>query len=178
MLINRLYFTGELNIPNSSNAAVSERLDAFIKKYEPEFLRDIMGYSLHTAYAAGVLVTPVDARWTDLQDGKEFTVNTKLNKWTGLVDAVNYRSPIANYVYYWYMRDQATQSTAVGEVATKTENSNRVSPAIKMSSAWNEMVYQIWDMWYFLENNKTVYPEWTFDARRWDKYRTINPYGV
>jgi hypothetical protein len=67
-------------------------------------------------------------------------------------------SLIANYVYYWYMRKQATQTTTVGEVATKTENAVRTSPGAKMVRAWNEMVQWIWEMYDFIETRPADYP--------------------
>jgi len=62
-------------------------------------------------------------------------------------------SMIANYVYYWWMRNEATQTAGVGEVMTKTENSYRTSPATKMIKAWNDMVDMVWECMRFLQRN-------------------------
>lgn len=70
------------------------------------------------------------------------------------------QSLIANYVYFWYMRLRASNTTDMGEVVGTSENSARVGPATKMSRAWNEMCEGIWQLWEFLSVNRTVYTQW------------------
>lgn len=45
----------------------------------------------------------------------------------------------ADYVYYWLLRDTTSVATIDGLVALKISN-DRVSPARKMTEAWNRMV--------------------------------------
>lgn len=71
-------------------------------------------------------------------------------------------SIIANYVYYWWHRNEITQSTNIGEVISKSENSTVVGPGYKMVRAWNEMVDQVWQLVYFLDNNILYYPSWSW----------------
>ena len=113
-----------------------------------------------------------------LTGGRTFSLNDRyyyiplgisLASGTGAVK----RSLIANYVYYQWLRDQATQSSGIGEVITKTENSKRTDPRQKMCAAYNEMVEQLWCMWHYLDANKTAY---AYTPNHWtrNKYRTIN----
>ena len=69
-------------------------------------------------------------------------------------------SPIANYVYYWYLVREAQQTTGVGQAATKSQNSIRVNPMDKLVKAWNEMVNMLHDLCKFLNANRSTYPLW------------------
>jgi hypothetical protein len=81
-------------------------------------------------------------------------------------------SLIANYVYYWYMRKEASQTTTIGEVATKAENATRTNPGAKMARAWNQMVEWVHELYCFLETRRSDYP---YLVREYDrKWRPIN----
>lgn len=268
MLIDRTYFIGDLNIPNTSNAAVGSLLDWFIEKYEEKFLNDVLGYDLHKAFKAGMEEDPVPQKWTDLIEGVEYTdLQDKTRFWKGLVtqppsvlnalDALNTiavivggggaydpvvgqnsvtipavlvgktftleqrgvgqlrddeysivgntltlttglfgnsdtyfyksatlaintttgtskQSPIANYVYYWYMRNNHSQTAAMGEVKSKNENADKHSPANKMSRAWNEMAESVHELVHYLDAKKTDYADWE-KQDQWRMLRSFRP---
>jgi len=73
-------------------------------------------------------------------------------------------SPIADYVYYWYMRNLHSQTAGMGEVQTKTEYADSVSPGLKMSKAWNEMVRKMLVLREFLIVNYSTYPEFQYHS--------------
>lgn len=149
MLINEEYFKGEIVIPNlksSGNAASRfvansnvELLNYFIAKYERKFLVELLGVKLCNEFIAG-LTGDVSGKWEELKNI--------------LVDEQVHESIIANYVYYWFMRNNVTTTTGVGEVETETDNSTRVSPSLKMVSAWNEMVDGVKSVAGWLSSNK------------------------
>src|SRR5258708_7552534 len=97
-IIDSSFFVGELNVPNSEQSAVLERLNLFISKYEFQCLNGILGYELYKALTN----SPTDERMVDLLDGKEFTSNCGVkSKWIGLKHDTN-QSLIANFVYYYW----------------------------------------------------------------------------
>jgi hypothetical protein len=175
-LIDRTYFIGEINIPNTNQLAVQENLDFLISKREPEILIQLFGYEMYKAFVAGLQEDPVPHRWIDLRDGADFTYNGELRHWMGLIAKSDEpkESLIANYVYYWFMRKEATQTSGVGETVTKTENSVRVSPIAKQVQAWNEMVEWIYDMWNFLQANSAIYSEWKPVMCQWERNNQFN----
>lgn len=179
-LIDFTYFHGEVNISNTDRIDVQESLNWFIAKHEPEMLTQLMGYALYKAFTT----SPSAERFTDILSGKEYTgANGDLQKWPGLLqDASTFykRSPIAAYVYYFYQRDMATQTTGVGEAATKTENAVRVSPVNKMVKAWNEAARSAQELIAFLEANRDTYPEFTgLQAQKASRYfQPINAFGI
>lgn len=165
-LIDYSFFNTEINIPNLNRPGVLEPLNNMIKKWEPKVLTGLLGYKLYKAFTDGILVDPIDQRWVDLKDGKEYTTSSGVfKKWIGLVivDGTEKLALSANYVYYKFLRYQAEQNSGVGAVATKTENSQRVSPARLQAKAWNEMVEWGCQLRQFIEDNISVYPEYSQD---------------
>lgn len=273
-LIDRTYFVGELNIPNTHQAAIGSAVDLFIEQYEEKLLTEVLGYTLYKALKAGLQVVPVAQKWTDMIEGVEYTdLATKIRFWKGLVtqpptvlnalDALNpidvvvgrgqlydpvanttsttipaalvgktflfekralgkliageysvvgntltligdqfsvndvytYKSAtlaintstgtdkkslIANYVYYWYMRNNHTQTATTGETKAANENSTIANPALKLVRAWNEMSVWICELVDYLDAKKDNYPEWadqnTYCMRK--KFRPINEFNI
>jgi hypothetical protein len=256
MLIDRSYFVAQINIPNTevAESGIGALLDQFINKYEPQFLRYVLGHELYMAFRAGISTMPIPQRFVDLISGVDYYDQGNQGfTWLGLAAAANvegplasvnplfvtvggpdqydphagvvttipanlvgnaftieqrgfgtlnpkteytivgnqltltnsvfssgnvyvYRSaglafgtlpgialdsPIANYVYYWFMRDNATQSTTMGEVSTSKENAISMGPGEKMSRAWNEMSQRVRQLAHFMNTKRDVYPEWT-----------------
>jgi hypothetical protein len=85
--IDASYFVGDLNIPNSGQSEVAERITWFIEKYEPLFLRQLLGYPLYKAFVSGMAVTPApDRRFLDILYGKEYTdFEGRIQLWKGLI---------------------------------------------------------------------------------------------
>lgn len=168
-LIDTSFFFGDLSIAQISDAAVVSTVNRVINEREPELLLALMGYELYKNYQAGVAGTQ---KYKDIRDGKEYTNRSgKLTKWRGLKETVvapvdgppavagQYRSLIANYVYYWHMRNNATASTGTGEKTSKAQNATDASPRQKMGSAWNQMVKWNRELVEFLLSNESDYPE-------------------
>lgn len=273
-LIDRTYFVGELNIPNTSQAAIGSAVDLFIEQYEEKLLNEVLGYTLYKALKAGLLIVPVAQKWTDLIEGVEYSdLATKTRFWKGLVtqpptvlnalDALNpidvvvgrgqlydpvtgtnsttipaalvgktfiieqrgvgkliaseysvvgstltltsgqfavddvytYKSAtlaintstgtdkkslIANYVYYWYIRNNHTQTASTGEIKAANENSTIANPALKMARAWNEMSAWICELVDYLDAKKDDYTEWAdHDVYcMLNKFRRINEFNI
>lgn len=66
-------------------------------------------------------------------------------------------SPIANYVYFYYMRDEAVMATRVGTKVSKAENATTVNPVEKQRYAWNMMVDMNRKLSCFLNANNVTY---------------------
>jgi len=88
-LIDASYFVGEIEIPNSTDQPVAERIALFIQKYEPLFLQKLFGYALYKEFVAGIMVIPPatpDIKWINLLYGAEYTdFRGELQKWKGLI---------------------------------------------------------------------------------------------
>ncbi len=181
MLIDRTYFIGELNIVNSTTAPVSSLLDHFINKYEKQLLTDVLGLTLYNSFIAGLAVVPIAQIWTDLKTGTSYTdQNGNAAKWRGIITDAPNESMIANYVYYWYIRNNHTQTAAMGEVKGANENSVIANPSLKMVRAWNEMSCWINELVCYLNARKDDYTGWS-DHDVWcmrRKFRPINEFNI
>lgn len=152
MLIDKTYFIKEINIPGTTTTAVANALNGFIEDYEPVYLQDALGYSFMKLFLSGLEAE--EQRWIDLRDGAEFVdYHSFTQKWTGLLND-DHRSPIARFVYFYWMRDSASFTSTGGEVVSKPENSNVVSSDAKVRKAHFQMREMTRLMWNFLLNKK------------------------
>lgn len=181
MIIDTSYFVGKINLPQTGNTEGAETVNQFIGNYEPDYLKRVLGYSLWKAFTDGIAGSGVvDQRWTDLLEGKEFTIGAYTLAWPGFEAKP---SPISQYVYYQYVRDLASSMSQVGNTSPQTANADRVNSLNKMVDAWNEMVELNYFLAGFLQANKTIYPEWAgvdpgVIGWAWEYGRTVYRDGV
>lgn len=153
-LITNAVFVGEINIAQLGQKAVQDKMKLFIDKHEVQYLRAVLGYDFATAAYAGMTATNPEQKWADLKNGAEYTdACGKKQKWFGFVNSEGL-SPIANYIYYWYCRDNASVTTVSGEKEDKKPLSVNVMGAYKQMRAWNEMVDLNKVLYDFLMNKK------------------------
>lgn len=188
-LIDHTYFStpGEVFLPNTERTDVQERIDYQIASLEDKFLQDILGYPLWKAMNDGLSQMVIDQKWLDLRDGKEYTgIDDQPHAWMGLRQVYTSapftikKSMIANLVYWYWQKENSTQTVSLGEAAPNAENATIVSPKPKMIAAWNQMVDWICDLQYFLDSNISVYPEWQnrYNFFQMRNYRKQNPFDI
>ena len=157
-LIDVSYFVLEINIPNTGQATIRDKVNGFIDKYENKILDIVLGYPLRKQFLNGYLLPTPDDKWLKLAEGAEYIVNDVPKEWQGILKSSTHNeSLIALYVYYWYMRDSHTTTTNSGEKANKVENSDSTTASWKMSRAWVELRQWVRDLYCYLEANKTIY---------------------
>ncbi len=167
-IIDYTYFRDDIYLPQTGNTEGRTLINQFIEKREPEYLKKALGYDLWKAFTTGIegSGTP-DQRWVDLLEGKEYEYASVNNKWEGFENDAKI-SPIANYVYYWYVSKKAVDNTLVGTATGAVDNNTRVNPMDTLVDAWNSMVDMNRALWEFLYANKDTYPEWTYYESSWD----------
>lgn len=165
-LIDNTYFHSEINIAQVQSIPVQAAITSMITKYETDYLKKVLGYAFWKLFNAAI--ADVSGRWYDIKVGAEYeNANGYTKKWEGFTNAEKL-SPIANYCYYWYMRENVTFTASAGEQEGKAENSTVVSPGPKMARAWNEMVDQTALLYDFLlnktdEDGELIYPEFAIE---------------
>lgn len=127
MLIDERYFT----YPETYVAGIETKSDgkpagnapklisdlrAYTAKYEPKFLRMLLGPEVADHLKDYPELLPLLA-----QPDKGTSV-------------------IAKYIYFYYSRDHMTFNTVAGEKLKNTENSTRTSPTHRLVRLWNDMV--------------------------------------
>lgn len=137
MFTDKTFFIGELTIANKAVPAVESNLNSIIAVREPEYLKKVMGLAMYRAFMEGLSVESPAQKWLDIKDGCDFNDECgNLREWPGFVNATKI-SPIANYVYYWYLRDQQTYTSGVGEKSSDSQNAKDADPILKFMRAWN-----------------------------------------
>ncbi len=124
-IIDSTYFTRELHLANKGQSEVVTEIAAYIAKYEPDYLDELLGPTLASEFIAGLAVGAPEAKWTDLRDK--------------LANATLKISPIANYVYTFIQQAKTTTTAGTSETKAKNENSYPASSVDKEVRAWNEM---------------------------------------
>lgn len=157
-------FVNELQVGNVASPGNEATLQAFIDKYEPKYLDLILGTTLFTDFYASPNSMPT------------------------LLEKV--KAPLANYVYYWVMKDSETQSTGTGEQRAVSENAVSTSARFKVARAYNEMVEYNRELREWLGDSPKPFPAYeepkrSFGSaygsrerlRKWyDLYTKLNPY--
>ena len=163
-LITYEYFVNDpLKIPNiSGTGTIPEALQAavtrYITQYEKKFLRRLLGDDLYDAMIANTAPTP---RWVTLK--------------AQLVNSTDKISPIANYVWYYYQKQNQVVITQSGDKKTSEANMSALINGGKYMEVWNQMVSDAEDFYDWLEDNAATYPEWEGDAF---DFETINGFDI
>jgi hypothetical protein len=155
-IIDPTFFSGELNIANTDETSVLSVLQMYIDKYEPAYLKILLGETLYTSFVAGLALDPIPAQWTNLK-------NQLL-----VVNGTSKVSPIANYVYFYLTR--RAQSGSGGALMTQPlfENAVTIDSKIETSRVWNEMNKLSFTVYKFLKANESVYGCLYYNLRFWN----------
>lgn len=161
MIIDYTYFlSGSIRIsglplngvtPSATNGVLIDLLQYFIIEYEKEYLENILGdmYSEFSEYIKSESLGV--GKWDRLKDMLTDNISEG--------DFILKKSPIANYVYYWFLRDAQTEATITG-VKKDGEDGSLVSPERKLVNAWNDMVKMNLKIYQFLDSNQKDYLGW------------------
>ena len=136
-LIDESYFNKNLFIPNINEFGDSlNDLESYIDEYVPQLLRSVLGVELFADFEAN---QPLEPKWANLLNGVEYGDGFK---WLGLlkVNGISKRSLLANYVFFFWLKDKISQNTGLGAKVSGVENTNSVSSVNKLVEVWNEFV--------------------------------------
>lgn len=184
MLINVNYFIGKNNIPNTGYEEVSSAVEQLIKEHEEEYLNAILGEQLAREFTAGLLLPTIPAKWLAIKDGVLYnSLNGQQYKWKGLVNSTLLVSPLADYVYYWWLRESVTQTSGIGEVTVNGQLSTPASSKGKQAEAYNRMVKQNLFLFDYLRANQALYPSFSYFTTGYKRHQynlltLINAYGI
>ena len=172
--LSAAYFDGDLRITNISGETITElanlrSLQLAIAKYEPIYLKELLGLDLYTSYAAGIAAGSPASKWVDLNNQIYYEDDKLTDLNTGL-------SPAANYVYFFYQRREVTITMVNAEVKATHENFTSDSPNEKMITAWNEMVRMSAYIQDWIRQHITDYPEYYTSKVSPTDYTSIEQY--
>lgn len=143
-LITPDYFVGKALIPELVDlvqpmSAMGEALQSssqaqiytYIEQYQFKYLAEMFGEDFASAFIEGATSVNEPANLSLFLEA-----HRRLFRSQGSVNV----SPIAFYIYYYYMRGAKTTSTVYGEVDIDFTYGRNAQNEIKLMDAWNEMV--------------------------------------
>lgn len=141
--------------------------ETFITECEAEALKGIFGRTLYNEYLVGIAVTPTpDAKWTKLRDGATYTIHDEVYTYGGLKEFLKF------YVYAKWTDAKTEMDSNTGIVVNTAENSETISPALKIVRAFNKYSALVGDncntidtfFGFMYVNEEADYPNWNFTA--------------
>ena len=170
MIVDASFFYGPLSIEgimvNSgadfTQAAIRERVNQYIELFERQYLVKLLGMELAGEFIA----------YTSREEDKEAVA-----KWDNLLARLVPMprvSPIANYVYFHYVRGNQVHATSLG--ATETNSDNKVVSCDPLIiPAWNGMVDMNRAIHFYLEAHEGEYEGF---ATSYELLEKINILGI
>lgn len=160
-VIDTTFFNIDPFIAQMGQLSVQENVQLFIARYEPKFLAVLLGNKTYLSLVAALEEPVLAEPWKSLVEGKTYEDDKGSTFiWPGLANPGTKVSAIANYVYYWYARSEASWATGSGEVVPDVENGTRNSPADKQVQIWADMVRLNYQCLHFLQTHKDEFPDW------------------
>lgn len=156
MIIKGSHFVGDIYLPQVGAGASSivnnnDLIDKYILEYEPKILKKGLGRGLYKEFnenlqSDGSLIAEADQKWEHLLNGTEYTKGDITYFWRGIVEdhGTYYKSFIAYYIFYWYVKEENIKRTTLGTVKPSAENAEIASPNPKLTAAWRKF-YE----WYY-----------------------------
>ena len=197
-IIDYTIFKNHLNLV-IDDKYVKDGINQAIDEYEGEYLMKALGRTFGQLFVNGLGVTVgggfsdgfsdgfdiggIEERWLWLRDGYDFTLsNGTTYNYAGIKQA------IAGYVYYWYRRNNATNTDATGgESASSSENATMQTVNQKIATVWNRMSREGRIMRDLLSQavyadgdnaGASIYPEYGWGCGKSEVFRQITPFGL
>ena len=124
-------------MPSPQSLAVNEVINGYIKAFQPEFLRNVVGVTLSQAITDYLEL--IERERKILQMKLIFQKRRKPPQSGYAVLCEKLCEPFADYVFYHILRDANTQATITGLVRLKCAN-EYIAPLKRQVSTWNSMV--------------------------------------
>lgn len=164
-IIDKSVFIGDISLSKSQY----DSIEAFIAKFEPIVLINLLGEPLYRLYKDNAVNEP----YKSLGAGSDYIV--KVNNIDATIRYPGFKDIIAYFVYCEYLKNQVTSTQSVGEVKSKQENSYNATVNQKLFSAWVkfEELYGYPGQpntspsaYNYLTKNKELFPLWIFTDLR------------
>lgn len=165
MIIDGSYFTGLLSLginfdtgaESITRKAEMDNLQSYIDMYEREYLKLVLGKNMSRQF-----IDYLSSKKSDIPSWE--SLKSKLS--------IPGRSPVANYVYFYYVSRCSVKPTSVGTVHASEDKLANPNPLLV--SAWNNMVDMNEDLYDFLCEDE-AYRGFEFNSTMLDK---INGMGI
>ena len=118
----------------------------YITFAEEDVLRRLLGNDLYDAFMTGLAATIVETRWTALK--------------AQLVDSTALTSPLCGLIWYQWLKDHQSVQTTTSQVVVSPDGGTPKVNTQMVVSIVNRSIGQLSDVYDWLVDNSTNYPEW------------------
>ena len=146
--IDRTYFTGMWNIGQVDQPNVEEELKLFIRKYEYDFLTNLMGKALYEAFYSGMQGSSIADKWQKMAYGISFKLDANKVK-TGV--AVTGTGQLRTIPYFRYFDKMNVNYRGLIKRANSDSSTDFVNDGYGASSPISKYVY-----YWFMRSKSTV----------------------
>jgi hypothetical protein len=131
------------------------KIDAYINKYEKQYLIKLMGVDLYNLFVADLVAgIPTDPIYLALYNSFEYDKATC----GGIVISEGMIDMVKGFVYFQYLKDQTNQVWVSGSVAPVGENSDNVSTLNMMIyTRYNDSIRSFKAIQQYICDNMTIY---------------------
>lgn len=131
-------------------------LEAYIDRYEREYLIDLLGVTTYNAFIADLSGgVPVSANFLAIFNPIADEINDMNVATRGM------KEMLKGFIYFHWVRDNMVQQTTVGSKQTQSENAANISGTSALIQArFNDSVDDYLSIQYFIENNEDDYPDY------------------
>jgi hypothetical protein len=168
LLITHNDFVGEYNL--SINELNQGDFNSFVSVRQVEFLRKIFGVTMYNEYKTGMETLPIESKWTDLNDGCDFTYSDYAYHFDGVKEALK------AYVYSQWLQSRYVFNVSSGNVILKNENAENTDPAFLVQKANNKCIEICDQLRCFVYANTATYPNFLFSEPFGQRY--FNTLGI
>lgn len=140
MILQPSDFQVDRTIGQIEQPYVEQAVIDFIGKYEKRFFATMIGDDLYSELNAGIEEDPINEKWLILIDKLKMAA--------------------VDYVYFYYMKNDYSTTSGIGENVPLSENAVHTTHREKMIAAWNEMVELNRDFVKWMGGNIATYPEY------------------
>ena len=158
-IITNIAFVGKYMIPNPTDVLNAAQIRYVIDTNQEIYLRELLGPLLYNDFSAWFDSSPRTPNTTYEQLLTGATFESLYDKIDCYMPPIS--RPITAFCYCAYNDMIATQTVAMGEVKTNSQNAIQDSANIKVLDRWNEMVSDSIATWAFLNKNLNNDTKWT-----------------
>lgn len=167
-IINNTNFVGEFYVANPTGLGVAASLNNIVAINQEKYLRELLGPIYYERFAewydTAVADRPSNETFEKLLTGTTFT-----STWGIVMYMPPIAEPLKAYCYNAWNERNATQTVAMGEVETESQNAAMASATLKVVARWNDMVSNTIATWEWLNKQLKNESDWTtwVNQARW-----------
>lgn len=158
MIVNNADFVGKFEL--SINQYTTDKIDAYIERYEPYYLTMLLGKELKDLFISDLDVNnvPQTTKYQTIYNALSIDLDNKI------IFSYGIKEMLLGFIYYHYCKDETIKQTPVGSVKPNTENSTNVGTSLYTTNRYNESVDCLIAIQTYILENESDYT--TFNGQR------------